>query len=79
MVDGIVGASMQEDCRCSSMMYRCEQVGLELQARNEALYSGTLEYYNGYRNPPGDVKIRKILKVRREPSSSFCALTWLRC
>jgi hypothetical protein len=57
-------------------MYRREQVGPE---RNEAQYSVTLEYYNGYGILPGDVRIREILKARREPSSSFCALTWLRC
>lgn len=76
MVDGIVGASMQEGCRCSSMMYRREQVGLELKLlRNEVRYSGTLEYYNScYGNLPGDVRMRRILKARREPSSSFCAV-----
>ena len=61
-------------------MYRREQVGPKLQARNEIQYSGTLEYHNGgYRNLSGDVRMQRILKARREPSSSFCALAWLRC
>ena len=57
-------------------MYRREQVGLELKLlRNEVRCSGTLEYYNScYGNLPGDVRMRRILMARREPSSSFCAV-----